>query len=47
MAETPAERQERLAEAERFAVAELLRRLEAGLLEPGRYEVLVAEEVGA
>jgi hypothetical protein len=45
MAETWAEWQERLAEAERVALAELKRRLEAGEIGPGRYEVLVATDV--
>lgn len=47
MAETPAERRERLAEAERVALAVLQRLLESGELDPtpGVYEVTVAEDV--
>jgi hypothetical protein len=45
MAETPVERWQREQRAREFARAELQRRLDAGELKPGVYEVLVAEEV--
>jgi len=47
VSETWQQRQERLAEVERFALAEIQRRLEAGEIpaRPGRYEVTVCEEV--
>jgi hypothetical protein len=45
--ETPTEQLERLRRAEQFALEEVKRRVEAGLIpaRPGRYEVTVCEEV--